>query len=406
MSITTNNNNESTSSVATIGQNGVVPYGTATKATDHINNTSDNKDVALEEKENTVPEEETANSSEQQQQELEDEDLVWYFSYGSNLNPVIFEEKRKIKCRDYRVCKAPGYVLTYTESILPFIEPAFCTCVKRCDLPWKDQYQDSDSSNNNEASSSRPDIHGVAFLITRQQYEHMLLTEGGWGYQEYRHSCWDIGHYGEEEIECVEIETDHLCCEGISALTPRPNRHFRALTLTGLFGDRQLADANASKRYVDIVNKGAESSGLPASYREYLRTKHPAYEPTNCWKAKLALKLYLLACLPVFVFEFGSLHLCILWNERKMKKKETDGNNSSEEDNKQEQPLKRRKRFEGVVRPPWIVLKLCFWYRNIVLERMMGSLLFDWCKFPNGFRNPCAAAAAAAAAAEGTKKTQ
>ena len=60
-----------------------------------------------------------------------DDDLIWYFSYGSNLNPEVFENRRKIKCRDHRVCYAPGYVLTYAEGILPYIEPAFCTCVKR-----------------------------------------------------------------------------------------------------------------------------------------------------------------------------------------------------------------------------------------------------------------------------------
>jgi len=372
-------------------QTEVVLNGTTTKDASSLNNINHEEVAVVEESNKIISEEDSATSSEEQQLE-DDEDLVWYFSYGSNMNPEVFEERRKIKCRDYRVCKAPGYVLSYTESILPYIEPGFCTCIKRCDLLWEDESQ----------ASRRPDIHGVAFLITRQQYEHMLLTEGGWGYQEYRHTIWDVGHYGEDEIECVEIEPDHLCCESIPKSTLQPNRRFKALTLTGLFGDGQIGDANASKRYCDIVNKGAESSGLPASYREYLRTKHPAYVPDNSWKAKLALNLYLVASFPIFFIEFGSLKLCILWNERKLKKE-----SANTEENQQEQLPRRRKKFEGVVRPPWIVLKLCSWYRYIVLEQMMMPFLFDWCKFPNGFRNRCPAAAPAEAdTTEASKKTK
>lgn len=403
MCITPNNNN-STPAVAMNVQNGVVPNDTtaiANSSKDNVNiiiiNSSNNnqEDAVTEGDDVPVLEEDATTGSEQQQPEEGDgDDLVWYFSYGSNMNPEVFEEKRKIKSRDYRVCRAPGYVLSYTESILPYLEPGFCTCLKRSDLLWEDENEES----------RRPDIHGVAFLITRQQYDHMLLTEGGWGYQEYRNSIWDVGHYGEEEIECVEIEPDRICCQSIPTSTPQPNRRFKALTLTGLFNDGQIYDANASKRYYDIVNKGAKSSGLPASYREYLRTKHSAYEPTNCWKAKLALQLYIVASIPIFFFEIGTLKLCVLLNERKMMMKKNESS-TKEEETQQEQRQRRRKKFEDVIRPPWIVLKLCYWYRCIVLERMVVPFLFDWCKFPNGFRNPCVGAAAAEAAAA-SKKTQ
>ena len=356
--------------------------------------------------------EDTRESSERQQQRVDDDDdLVWYFSYGSNMNPEIFEKKRKIKCVEFRVCTAPGYVLSYSESMLPYFEPGFCTCVKRSELP---------------CSESKPDIHGVAFLITRQQYEHMLLTEGGWGYQEYRYDpLWGIGNYGEEEIECVEIEPDHGCCgdksstETTSTFTNSLPRRFKAMTLVGLFNDRQRYDANCSKRYYDIVNEGALSSGLPASYREYLRERHPAYEMSPCWKAKLAMRLYMVAAMPCFVLELGTLNLYVQWNERKLEtrtKEQPQGtgttttttNHSS--DNKVQDEIEdkvskvaakstnitERKRFKNVVRPPWIVMKACHVYRSIVLERMMVPFLMDWCKLPNGFRNPCCAGTTAA----------
>jgi hypothetical protein len=319
-----------------------------------------------------------------------DEELVWYFSYGSNMNPEIFEKKRGIKCRDHRVCKVPGYVLTYAEAILPYIEPAFCTCIKRSALP-------------NSDNDTRPDIHGVAFLITKQQYEHMLLTEGGWGYQEYRTDpFWNIGHYGEEEIECVPIqqegsksssgttceESENTTTITTSQETESPNNtnttSFKALTLVGLFGVRQRYDCNASKRYCDLVNIGAESSGLPTAYREYLKERHPAFVPTHCKGALLAKLLYYILAFPIFFFEIGSLHLCIMLNEHKMKRKQKS---TSTETTETPKTTRTRQRFEDVLRPPWIVLKICFYYRTLVLERFVTTLLFDWCKFPNGFRN-------------------
>jgi len=315
-----------------------------------------------------------------------DDDLVWYFSYGSNMNPDVFEKKRKIKCVDYRVCKAPGYVLTYTESMLPYSEPSFCTCVKRSELPSCDP-------------NIRPDIHGVAFLITRQQYEHMLLTEGGWGYQEYR-SCplRNIGLYGEDEIWCEEIEPER-CGDGENdtvkqppeSTTTMPLRRFKALTLTGLFGVHRRYDANCSKRYYDIVNAGAASSGLPTSYRDYLREQHPAYEPSDSWRATLARHMYMFFAGPCIFLELGSLNVAVWWNERKMAQK-SENEKAQEEVPKQakiatkEENATKRQRFKDVVRPPWIIMKMCSLYRTIVLESMVVPFI-DWCGLPSGYRN-------------------
>eukprot|EP00532_Pseudo-nitzschia_australis_P006894 CAMPEP_0168181196 /NCGR_PEP_ID=MMETSP0139_2-20121125/11056_1 /TAXON_ID=44445 /ORGANISM="Pseudo-nitzschia australis, Strain 10249 10 AB" /LENGTH=449 /DNA_ID=CAMNT_0008101693 /DNA_START=305 /DNA_END=1654 /DNA_ORIENTATION=- len=147
----------------------------------------------------------------------DDDELVWYFSYGSNMNPAVFEKVRGIKCREHRICRVPGYVLTYGEGIFPYLEPAFCTCVKRGEIEGGVGVGGSSSGSGSSGSGStnastnttttcRPDIHGVAFLITRRQYEHVLLTEGGWGYQEYNNDpFWTIGNYGVQEIDCVEI---------------------------------------------------------------------------------------------------------------------------------------------------------------------------------------------------------
>jgi len=284
------------------------------------------------------------------------EELVWYFSYGSNMNPAVFEKKRKIKCRDHKVCKVPGYVLTYTQGVMPFVEPAYCTCVERSKI-----------------GDDRPDIHGVAFLITRKQYEHMLLTEGGWGYQEYRrHPIWSIGHYGEEEVECVEIKPEG-CTNEISP------KAFKALTLVGLLGVLNRYDANASKRYCDLVNVGAESSGLPTSYREYLKEQHPPFEPPNCRCGTVAKYIFMAVSLPILILEIGTVKICSRWNEQKLEQ------GKSQQDQMVEPG--RSRSFQDSVRPPWIIMKFCFFYRTVAMELVASTLLFDVCSFPNGFRN-------------------
>jgi hypothetical protein len=342
------------------------------------------------------------------------EQLVWYFSYGSNMNPEVFETKRKIKCLDHKVCKVPGYVLTYADGPLPYIEPAFCTCVKRTDLPRDD---------------GRPDIHGVAFLITKLQYEHMLLTEGGWGWQEYRSDpIWTIGHYGEDEVECIEIQpegsattnstnadaatndeshnadTEMDAATMTTTTTTTTSKSFKAMTLVGLLSNRGKYDCNASKRYCDLVSIGAESSGLPAFYREYLKHTHPAYEPRQCWQSRLAKFMYTALALPNLLLEINVFRLFQVLSARKLEcKKHTEqlqqvtneetpssstlAPSSSVPTTIRTQKTTRRKRFQDITRPPWIIMKFCYLYRTIFLESIVCTVLFRWCGFPCGFQN-------------------
>lgn len=337
------------------------------------------------------------------------EQLVWYFSYGSNMNPEVFEKKRQIKCLDHKVCKVAGYVLTYADGPLPYIEPAFCSCVKRTDLPFDD---------------GRPDIHGVAFLITKLQYEHMLLTEGGWGWQECRSDpFWSIGHYGEDEIECIEIqpenskttinndtdtttnEESHNADSEMDAATTTTPKAFKALTLVGLLRDNGRYDCNASKRYCNLVSIGAESSGLPTSYQEYLRSAHPPFERKQCWKSSLAKYLYLAFALPGLALEVHVATVFQVLSERKLKckkhqeqlrQKKNEGSSltSPQSSSLSSSPVPTtiqtqdtRRRIEHIIRPPWIIMKFCYFYRTIFMDKIVSTILFHWCGCPCGFQN-------------------
>ena len=79
--------------------------------------------------------------------ELDPNELVWYFSYGSNLSAEVFEKRRGVRPRMTRKVVVPEHVLSFAHDGFPYIEPCFATCLPRSEL-W---YDDSDI----------PDIRGT-----------------------------------------------------------------------------------------------------------------------------------------------------------------------------------------------------------------------------------------------------
>ena len=338
--------------------------------------------------------------------------LIWYFSYGSNMNPNVFEKKRNITPKQTRVCYVPDYVLTFGEGALPYVEPAFCTCIRRTELTKlqllatataaadtaADNTADStiskvlavdDNRRRRRHSRRRPDIHGVAFLITKREYEHVLMTEGGWGWQEYRNNkLWNVGHYGSEEVNCIEIINNEQTAT--TTITSGNNgndsgRKFKAYTLTGIMGDvRQRYDCNASKRYYDIVIDGAKTSGLPISYQNYLKTNHKPFELLTHHKSLSSIKLARSICcilsIPCIIMEIGSLSLCIKWNNY------INGNNEQSSSGCVVN-VNNNTSYYSIRRPPWIICKISYLYRYSILEILLSIIIEDIFNIPNGFKN-------------------
>ena len=332
--------------------------------------------------------------------------LIWYFSYGSNMNPNVFEKKRNITPKQTRVCYVPDYVLTFGEGALPYVEPAFCTCIRRTELTKLQllatataaDTTDADNTADNSTISKvlavsgrrrRPDIHGVAFLITKREYEHVLMTEGGWGWQEYRNNkLWNVGHYGSEEVNCIEINNEQTATTTITSGNngnDSTGRKFKAYTLTGIMGDvRQRYDCNASKRYYDIVIDGAKTSGLPISYQNYLKTDHPPFELLTHHKSLSSIKLARSICcilsIPCIIMEIGSLSLCIKWNNY------INGNNEQSSSGCVVN-VNNNTSYYSIRRPPWIICKISYLYRYIILEILLSIIIEDIFNIPNGFKN-------------------
>lgn len=52
-------------------------------------------------------------------------DLLWYFAFGSNMDPDVLGRVRQVHPRQSQPCKVEGYVLTFASRGFPYIEPGF-----------------------------------------------------------------------------------------------------------------------------------------------------------------------------------------------------------------------------------------------------------------------------------------
>ena len=140
--------------------------------------------------------------------------VLWYFAYGSNLDPAVFEGRRRMHPTDACPARLDGWRLVF-------------------DLPV--------GSGERAVANVRPDpladVHGVAYRITRNEARHLDRTEGV--------------HRGYYKRIAIEL---------IAARGRLPRRvHLRRLP-HGQEGRKPSA------RYMGLILRGARHHGLPADY--------------------------------------------------------------------------------------------------------------------------------------------
>lgn len=106
--------------------------------------------------------------------------LVWYLAYGSNMSSAKFTGSRGIVPQAIARVRVPGHILAFNIPGLPYSEPTFTSIVR-----------------SNPADIEKPELLGVAYLITQDQYIRVLASEGG-----------GIA-YDDIEVKCIPVsETD------------------------------------------------------------------------------------------------------------------------------------------------------------------------------------------------------
>jgi len=53
--------------------------------------------------------------------------LLWYFSFGSNMDPDVLTKRRNVRPKQSHPCQVVGYVLTFSHLGLPYMEPGMGT---------------------------------------------------------------------------------------------------------------------------------------------------------------------------------------------------------------------------------------------------------------------------------------
>ncbi len=91
--------------------------------------------------------------------------MVWYFAYGSNMTLSVLSKRRKVFPAKAGVVATCDKYVGFRMWGIPFFEPSFA------------------SLNSTPCLPGQPKCHGVAFYITKQEYQMIKESEGGNGTQ-------------------------------------------------------------------------------------------------------------------------------------------------------------------------------------------------------------------------------
>ena len=148
-------------------------------------------------------------------------DLVWYFAYGSNMQPATFRGRRGIEARHAIPARLAGWQLVFDKPTL---------------LPMGEGMA-------NVVATEGAEVLGVAYAVTLDDLAHIDLTEGVL-----------IGNYSRVAVR-------------VTSLDPTIGE-LEAFTLTS---DRRDLSLRPSHRYMALLIEGAETHGLPSEYVAWLR---------------------------------------------------------------------------------------------------------------------------------------
>jgi hypothetical protein len=165
-------------------------------------------------------------------------DLVWYFAYGSNMQPATFRGRRGIVAHRAVAARLDDWQLVLDKPPLLPIGGAMANVVP---VPGAV-------------------VLGVAYAITPLDLEHVDLTEGVL-----------IDNYRRVSVRVTALGSSDV---------------LDAFTLTSARRDPALCP---SRRYMTLLIEGAETHGLPADYVAWLRGLPVVEEHPEASEARLLL---------------------------------------------------------------------------------------------------------------------
>ncbi|PGH12686.1 hypothetical protein AJ80_06632 [Polytolypa hystricis UAMH7299] len=246
----------------------------------------------------------------------QEEKTVLYLAYGSNMGSATFRKTRGIvPISQVNVC-VPDLMLTFDLPGLPYMEPCFAATQYRdpgAEMPHK-------LVNNLEKGSLlgqiesvqekkwRKPLVGIVYEVTLADYSRIIATEGaGSSYIDVTVDCYPFPVDYEPSQPVPDIP-DTMAFKAHTLLSPTSNEDLRSMTQGSIIiGARpqpnnrrprphRIHSAQPSKRYINLLIKGAEEHCLPDEYREYLASI-PYYRITSL-SQKVGKILFLLIWVP------------------------------------------------------------------------------------------------------------
>lgn len=111
---------------------------------------------------------------------IQSEEVLWYFAYGSNMSAQTFRDHRGINPLNERAVRIPGWELRFDVYGVPYQEPAFASIAPTTNTATNTNTTTTASAGAPLSRSlSEVEVHGIAYLVTREQYTHIIASEGG-----------------------------------------------------------------------------------------------------------------------------------------------------------------------------------------------------------------------------------
>jgi len=167
-----------------------------------------------------------------------DDELVYYFGYGSNMNPDVILKRRRANPKEVSPGILTDWKLRFNLRGFPFMEPCFGNVVR----------------------STGATVHGVLFLITIKEFKYILSTEGGAGESK--------DGYQAEDVNIKKYDGTVVTAKTLVA------------TPSTFLSDKNMTRVFPTQRYMNLLINGAIHYKLETHYIEELKLM-PVNQPSK-----------------------------------------------------------------------------------------------------------------------------
>ncbi|PHH61084.1 hypothetical protein CDD81_795 [Ophiocordyceps australis] len=210
---------------------------------------------------------------------------IMYLAYGSNMSATEFLYMRGIRPLSQIGVSVPSLRFTMDLPGLPYLEPCFANVNFRNEMETRcfEKQPLSDTWDGR--------LMGVVYEVTAEDWRTIFMTEGaGSTYQEIVVPCLPLGAEGSGPFFATTLYSPQQVSDG----------NDQRLETKADYHKVESGCAQASARYLKLIQDGAREHELPESYRKYLASFQP-YTITRL-RQRIGQALFLMIWAPLLLF--------------------------------------------------------------------------------------------------------